>query len=132
MHAIGLTIAICVFLLGAYHFGLIRVTESFNKKLMVATGGATLYYLVSYVLALKGGHALNTVTGGVFGIFISLIIVIIAVMNLASNFDFAVQCAKEDFPKYMEWYAAFGLLLTLAWLYLETLRLLSKAQQEKS
>jgi uncharacterized YccA/Bax inhibitor family protein len=132
IHAIGLTIAICVVLLGAYHSGLIRVTESFRKKLVVATGGVTLYYLAGFVLTINGGHTLNTVTGGFFGIFISLIIVTIAVMNLASNFDFAVLCATKDFPKYMEWYAALGLLLTLAWLYLETLRLLSKADQEKS
>jgi uncharacterized YccA/Bax inhibitor family protein len=131
LQAVGLTIAICFCLLVAYRYGFIRVTESFNKKLAVATGGVIVYYLLTFALAFVRGHTLSKVTGGVVGILISTIIVIIAGMNLVSSFDFAAQCSKENFPKYMEWYAALGLIVTLIWLYLETLKLMSKARNSQ-
>jgi len=129
IRAVGLTIAICFCLLGAYRFGLIKVTESFNKKLAVALSGVIIYYLVSFALAVTGGHTISMITGGMLGILISMIIVVIAGMGLISNFDLAAQCSKERFPKYMEWYAAMGLLIALVWLYLETLDLLSKSRK---
>jgi uncharacterized YccA/Bax inhibitor family protein len=131
IQAVGLTIAICICLLVAYRFGFIRVTESFNKKLAAATSGVIVYYLACFGLALMGGRTLSKVTGGIPGILISVIIVAIAGMSLVSNFDFAAQCSKERFPKYMEWYAALGLLVTLIWLYVETLKLLSKARNSQ-
>lgn len=129
IQAVSLTIAICFCLLSAYQFGIIRVTESFNKKLAFAMSGVIVYYLASFAFALSGGRTLQKITGGIPGILISVIIVIIAGMSLVSNFDFAAQCSKEKFPKYMEWYAALGLLVTILWLYLETLDLLSKARK---
>jgi len=127
--AVGFTVAICLCLMVAYRTGLIRVTESFNKKLVFATGGVLIYYIASITFALRGGHTFSRITGGIPGVVISLIIILIAGMSLVSNFDFAVQRSKENFPKYMEWYSALGLLLTLVWLYLEALKLFSKARK---
>lgn len=88
IQAVGLTITICLCLLGAYRCGLIRVTESFNKKLVIATSGVFVYYLLSIVLALIAGRTLARITGGVPGILISVIVVLIAGINLVSNFDY--------------------------------------------
>lgn len=129
IQAVGLTIAISLCLIVAYRRGFIRVTESFNKKLGVATAGVLVYYIGSLAIALASRHTLYKIIGGVPGILISVVVVAIAGMSLVSNFDFAVQFSREKFPKYMEWYAALGLLVTLLWLYLETLDLLSKARR---
>jgi uncharacterized YccA/Bax inhibitor family protein len=129
IQAVGLTVSICFCLLGAYYSGLIRVTESFNKKLAVATSGVFVYYLVIFFLAVVNRSTLFIMTGRTPGIIISIIIVIIAALNLVSNFDFAVQRSTDRFPKYMEWYAALGLVVTLIWLYIETLNLLSRTRE---
>lgn len=109
IQAVGLTIAMCFCLLLAYRSGLIRVTESFNRKLAMATGGVVLFYFARFVLALVGIRTLSVFAVGVPGILITAMIVVIAGFSLVSDFDFAAQSAKADFPKYMEWYAALGL-----------------------
>jgi len=113
----------------AYRTGLIRVTEKFNGGLMVATAGVALFYMGSFVLALLGERTVTAFATGMAGILISVIVVMIASMNLVSDFDFIDQCGKSRLPKHMEWYTSFGIVLTLVWLYLETLRLLSKARK---
>lgn len=129
IQAAGLTTLIGLGLVGGYRLGIIRVTESFNRKLAVATSGVIVYYVATFIFALVYGHALTKILGGIPGILVSVAIVIVAAMSLISNFDFAVQASKENFPRYMEWYAALGLVVTLIWLYLEILDLLSKERR---
>lgn len=129
IQAISLTFATCFCLLLAYRSGLIRVTDRFNRGLLAATSGIALYYLTSLVLGVLGVKTLTVFAGGIPGILISLAIVVIAGMNLVSDFDFIEQCARAHLPKYMEWYTAFGLIVTLVWLYVEILRLIAKARK---
>ena len=127
--AVGLTVTICVCLLAAYGLGWIRVTAAFNRKLSVAISGVVLYYLGSLGLLFMGVRRLPALTAGLPGIAVSVVIVAIAGMGLVSNLDAAVQCAHEKLPKYMEWYLALGLIVTLVWMYIEVLRLLSRARK---
>ena len=91
-----------------------------------ATAGIAIYYLISFVGGMFGFHMPFIHDSGTFGIIFSLVIVVIASLNLVVDFDFIEQGAQEKAPKFMEWYAAFGLMVTLIWLYLEILRLLAK------
>jgi uncharacterized YccA/Bax inhibitor family protein len=126
IQAVCLTIIICVCLLSAYRFGWIRVTDSFNKKLMLATSGVILYYALTFFLIVLHVPTPAMLTGWIPSILTSAVIVMIAGMSLISDCDSAVQASKENFPQYMEWYAALGLMITLVWLYIETLNLLEK------
>lgn len=126
IQAVGLTFGTLFALLGAYKSGLIKVTENFKLGVAAATGGIMVFYLISFVLSLFG-FQLNAVYGnGLFGIGFSFIVVVIAALNLVMDFDFIEQGAQEGAPKYMEWFGAFGLMVTLIWLYIEILRLLAK------
>jgi len=129
IQAICLTIAMCSCLLLAYRFGFIRVTESSNKKLAVAISGVVLFYITNIALMLMGVPTLLMIAGVIPSILISVVIVMIAGMSLVSDFDSAVQCANEGNPKYMEWYAALGLVVSLVWLYIEVLNLMAKARK---
>jgi uncharacterized YccA/Bax inhibitor family protein len=129
IQAVGATVAMCIGLLFAYRSGLIRVTESFNRKLTAAVSGVVVYYLASIGLALMGFKIQTVLERGILGIAVTIVIVLIAGLTLVSDFDFAVQCANGDLPKYMEWYAALGLTVTLVWLYVEMLRLVSKVRR---
>ncbi len=124
--AAGCTIGTLAALLLAYQSGWIKVTPGFRMGVIVATGGIFLFYLVSMVLRLFGVQVPFIHESGWLGIGFSLVVVAIAAMNLVLDFDFIEQGAASGAPKYMEWYAAFGLMVTLIWLYLEILRLLSK------
>ncbi|RAP35861.1 hypothetical protein DID80_05925, partial [Candidatus Marinamargulisbacteria bacterium SCGC AAA071-K20] len=131
MQAVGLTFGTLFGLLGAYKSGIIKVTENFKLGLAAATGGIFVFYLVAMVLGMFGFH-MNAVFGnGLMGIGFSLIVVTIAALNLVMDFDFIEKGAEMGAPKYMEWYAAFGLMVTLIWLYLEILRLLVKLQSRR-
>jgi uncharacterized YccA/Bax inhibitor family protein len=129
IQAVALTFATCFCLLAAYRLGVIRVTEKFKAGLSAATGGVALFYLISFALIFFGVRRFTIFAGGLPGILISLIVVWIAALNLVIDFDFIEQYAREDLPDYMEWYAALGLMVTLIWLYMEILRLLSKARK---
>ena len=129
IQAVAVTIAMSFGLLVAYRSGLIRVTEGFNRKLSAAIGGVVLFYLTTFVLALMGVRIFSVFAGGVLGILISVIVIVIAGLSLVSAFDFVARCAQADLPKYMEWYAALGLVVTLIWLYMEILNLLEKARR---
>ncbi|MDA1190817.1 MAG: Bax inhibitor-1/YccA family protein [Candidatus Poribacteria bacterium] len=124
--AVGLTFGTLFALLMAYKSGMIKVTENFKLGVVAATGGIALVYLVSIVLNLFGVGVPYIHGNGIIGIGFSLFVVVIAALNLVLDFDFIENGAKQGAPLYMEWYAAFGLLVTLVWLYLEILRLLSK------
>jgi uncharacterized YccA/Bax inhibitor family protein len=126
INAIVLTFGILFSLLMAYRSGLIKPTENFKLGVFAATGGVMMLYLVSFILGLFGmpiGYLHNS---SLLSIGISIVIVIIASLNLVLDFDFIEQGAASSAPKYMEWYAAFGLIVTLVWLYIEILRLLAK------
>jgi uncharacterized YccA/Bax inhibitor family protein len=124
--AVALTFGTLFAMLGAYQTGLIRATEKFKLGIVAATGGIFLVYLVSFVLGFFGIQIPGIFGNGAIGIGFSVVVVIIAALNLVLDFDFIEQGAAVGAPKYLEWYAAFGLLVTLVWLYLEILRLLSK------
>jgi uncharacterized YccA/Bax inhibitor family protein len=124
--AVGLTLGTLAALLAAYSSRLIRVTENFRMGVFAATGGIALFYLVSMVLGFMGIRIPYIHESGPIGIIFSLVVVAIASMNLVLDFDFIERGSSVGAPKYMEWYGAFGLLVTLIWLYIEILRLLSK------
>lgn len=124
--AVFLTFGTLGALLLAYRSGLIRATENFKLGVTAATGGIFLAYLISFVLGMFGISVPLIHSSGLFGILFSVFVVTIAALNLVLDFDFIEQGVERGAPKYMEWYGAFGLLVTLVWLYLEILRLLAK------
>ncbi|MFH1596067.1 MAG: Bax inhibitor-1/YccA family protein [Pseudomonadota bacterium] len=126
IQAVGLTFGTCLALLLAYKSGMIRASENFKLGVVAATGGIALFYLLSLILGLFGVRISFLYQSGPMGIAFSLFVVVIAALNLVLDFDFIEQGAGAGAPRYMEWYAAFGLMVTLIWLYLEILRLLMK------
>jgi len=128
MQAIGLTLGILASLLLAYRSGMIKATENFKLGVVAATGGIFLVYMASFVMSFFGASisVLDPANSSLMSIGFSLFIIVIASLNLVLDFDFIEEGAKKGAPKYMEWYGAFGLLVTLIWLYLEILKLLSK------
>ncbi len=128
LQAVSLTFGVLAALLIAYSSRLIRATENFKLGVVAATGGICLVYLVSIVMNLFGAGVPYIHGSGPIGIGFSVFVVAIAALNLVLDFDFIENGAKNGAPKYMEWYGAFGLLVTLVWLYLEILRLLAKLQ----
>ena len=129
--AVFLTFGTLGSLLLAYRSGVIRATENFKLGVFAATGGIALVYLVGFVMSFFGAGIPLIHESGLVGIGFSLIVVVVAALNLVLDFDFIEQGAERGAPKYMEWYGAFGLLVTLIWLYLEMLRLLSKLQERR-
>ncbi len=126
--AVSLTFAVFFSLLGIYKAGWIKVTEKFKMMVFAATAGIALVYFIDIILALFGIHIPMIHQGGFFGILFSLFVVGIAAMNLVLDFDFIEDAVRRGAPQYMEWYSAFGLMVTLIWLYIEILRLLAKLQ----
>ena len=133
LNAIILTVSILASLLLVYKSGYIKVTENFKLGVAAATGGIALVYLFSIFGSFFGINIsfLDPNNGSLMSIGASLFIVIIASLNLVTDFDFIEEGAEKGAPKYMEWFGAFGLLVTLVWLYLEILRLLSKLNSRK-
>ena len=128
-NAVCLTFGTMFSLLFVYQSGWIKVTENFRLGLFAATGGIMVFYLASFVLSFFGIQMPLIHSTGIFGIGFSLVVVVIAALNLVLDFDFIENGAAAGAPKYMEWYAAFGLMVTLIWLYIEILHLLSKLQR---
>ena len=129
MQAVMLTLGVLASLLLAYKSGLIRATENFKLGVVAATGGIALLYLINFGLRLFGFEGFGFIhESSAMGIAFSVFVVIIAALNLVLDFDFIESGAEAGAPKYMEWYGAFGLVVTLIWLYLEILRLLAKLQ----
>ncbi len=126
MEAVGLTFGTLFVLLLAYRSGLIRVTQKFRLGVIAATGGIMIFYFAEMLLGFFGIQFTTINGAGPIGILFSLFVVAIAALNLVLDFDFVEQGVTYGVPKYMEWYAAFGIMVTLVWLYLEMLRLLSK------
>lgn len=130
--AVILTLGTLCALLLAYRSGVIRATENFKLGLFAATGGVALVYLVGFVMSFFGKSIPYIHESGMIGIGFSAVVVVIAALNLVMDFDFIERGAEQGAPKYMEWYGAFGLIVTLVWLYLEILRLLSKLSSRRS
>ncbi|GJM44038.1 MAG: membrane protein [Gemmatimonadota bacterium] len=129
IQAVGLTFGTLFALLMAYRSGLIKATENFKLGVTAATGGIFLLYLVSMVMRFFGASIPFIHDSGPIGIGFSVFVVVIAALNLVLDFDFIEKGAERGAPAYMEWYASFGLMVTLVWLYLEILRLLSKTRR---
>jgi uncharacterized YccA/Bax inhibitor family protein len=126
IQAVGLTFGTLFCLLVVYTSRIIKVTQNFRLGIVAATGGIALFYLASLVLGMFGINIPLIHENGLIGIGFSLFVVVIAALNLVLDFDFIENAAAQGAPKYMEWYGAFGLIVTLVWLYIEILRLLSK------
>ena len=123
--AVFLTFGTLGAMLLAYRSGLIRATERFKLGVMAATGGIAHVYLLSFILGFFGVGVPLIHSNGTFGILFSLFVVTIAALNLVLDFDLIERGVQRGAPRYMEWYGAFALLVTLVWLYLEILRLLA-------
>jgi len=129
--AVFLTFGTLAALLFAYRSGLIKPTENFKLGIVAATGGIFFVYIISFFLGLFGVNIPLIHSNSNFGILFSFGVVIIAALNLVLDFDFIEEGAEIGAPKYMEWFGAFGLLVTLVWLYLEILHLLAKLQSRR-
>ena len=127
IQATGLTLGTLASLLLLYKLGIIKPTENFRLMVVSATMGIGVLYLISFVMNMFGSGGIGFIhSNGLFGIGFSLFVVAIAALNLVLDFDFIEQGSEQGAPKYMEWFGAFALMVTLIWLYLEMLRLLSK------
>ena len=127
--AVGLTFAVLAVMLMLYRTGVIKVTDKFRFMVVAATAAVGVVYLVTIVLGFFGVTVPFIHQSGTIGIVFSLVVVGIASLNLALDFDLISRGSEGGAPKFMEWYAAFGLMVTLIWLYLEILRLLSKLRR---
>jgi len=126
IQAVGLTFLTFFIMLTAYRTGLIKVTEKFRTIILVATGAIALMYFLTFILGMFGVNVGFIHSSGPLGIGISVVVIAIAALNLLLDFDFIDRASSQGAPKYMEWFGAFGLMVTLIWLYIEFLRLLSK------
>lgn len=131
IQAVGLTFGTLVALLMAYKSGIIKATENFKLGVAAATGGIFLVYMASMVLGFFGVGIPYIHGSGIIGIGFSLFVVVIAALNLVMDFDFIEAGAAAGAPKFLEWYGAFALIVTLIWLYLEILRLLAKLSSRR-
>jgi uncharacterized YccA/Bax inhibitor family protein len=129
IQAVALTFGVMGALLFAYTSGIIKVTEHFKSIVVGATGAIALVYLVSFVLGFFHINVPFLNDASPLGILVSLAIIVVAALNLVMDFDFIHSGIERGAPRYMEWYSAFGLLVTLVWLYLEILRFLGKMRQ---
>ncbi|AJC45682.1 Bax inhibitor-1/YccA family protein [Xanthomonas sacchari] len=128
LQAVLLTFGTLFAMLFAYRSGLIKATENFKLGVVAATGGIALLYLASMILGFFHITVPVIHESSGLGIAFSLFVVVVAALNLVLDFDFIESGVEQGAPKYMEWYGAFGLMVTLVWLYIEFLRLLSKLQ----
>ena len=126
IQAVALTFGTLVAMLIAYRSGLIKVTDKLRLGIVAATGGIAVFYFLQFILGFFGVHFTTINGAGPIGIGFSIVVVVIAALNLVLDFDLIENGARYGAPKYMEWYGAFALMITLIWLYFEILRLLSK------
>ncbi|MGB7845292.1 MAG: Bax inhibitor-1/YccA family protein [Candidatus Acidiferrum sp.] len=130
IQAVSLTFAVMFVMLLAYKFGIIRATRGFKLGVIAATGGIALVYMANMIMSLFFHSPMSFLYGSSpLSIGISLFVVVIAALNLIIDFDMIENAARMGAPRYMEWYGAFGLMVTLIWLYMEILRLLSKMRR---
>ena len=130
MNAVGLTFGTAIAMYLLYSFKIIKATAKFKAIIITATAGIAIFYLLTWVLGFFGIDVAFLHEGSAMGIGFSLFVVAIAALNLILDFDMIEKGTEMGAPKYMEWYGAFGLLVTIVWLYLEILRLLSKISKK--
>jgi len=132
MQAVGLTFGTLFVMLLAYKSGLIKVTDKFRLGVFAATGGIMFFYMITWLLSIFHSSLFSSAFGSsAIGIGFSLIVVAVAALNLVLDFAFVEQGVTSGAPKYMDWYAAFGIMVTLVWLYLEILRLLANLNNRR-
>ena len=131
MQAVGITFGIVIAMFVLYRFGIIKATQKFKAIVFTATAGIALFYVIAMVLRMFNIQMPLIHESTTFGIIFSLVVVGIASLNLIMDFDMIEQGVAMGAPKYMEWYGAFGLMVTIVWLYIEVLRLLSKFAGKK-
>lgn len=132
MHAVLLTMGTAAAMYILYQTGVIRATNTFRKIVIMATMAIAIFYLISMVMNMFGATMPYLHDSSPMGILISLVIVVVAALNLILDFDMIERGAQEGAPKYFEWYSAFGLMVTIVWLYLEILKLLSKLASSRN
>lgn len=128
MQAVGLTFGVAIAMFLLYNFRVIKATEKFKSIVFTATAGIAIFYLITIVVRMFGVSLpfMDITNGGWLGIGISLFVVAIAALNLIMDFDMIEQGAEQGAPKFMEWYGGFALLVTIVWLYIEMVKLLSR------
>ena len=126
MQAVALTFGTLLMMLLLYKSGLIKVTQKFRSGVMMATGAIFIFYIISWIMSMFGATMPLLHDNGIMGIGLSVVILGVAALNLLLDFDMFERGEREGAPAYMEWFAGMGLLVTLVWLYIEFLRLLSK------
>jgi len=131
IQAVALTFGTLFVMLFLYRTGIIKVTRNFMIGVVAATGGIMLFYVAEMLLGFFGIHFISMNNGSPLSILFSLFVVGIAALNLVLDFNFVEQGVTYGVPKYMEWYAAFGIMVTLVWLYIEILNLLSKMNSRR-
>ena len=131
MQTVVLTLLVAGLMFLVYRFRIIPVTQRFRQIILVATVALSIFYLIQWISYQFMGSPIASATmdSSAFGIGFSVFVVVLASLNLLLNFDMIEKGAEMQAPKFMEWYSAFGLLVTLIWLYLEILRLLTKLQR---
>ena len=131
MQAVALTLLVTLVMYLIYRYRIIRVTEKFKSVIIIATSAIMLFYLMQWIFVLITGHPMTGFTNAstTLGIGFSVLVSALAALNLLLNFDMIEKGVELRAAKYMEWYCAMGLLVTIVWLYLELLRLLSKIQR---
>jgi uncharacterized YccA/Bax inhibitor family protein len=128
MNAVLGTFATFLFMLVAFRSGIIKVTDKLRSMVFAATGAVAIMYLLSWILGMFGVNVSMMHDNSLLSIGISVVVIVIAAFNLLLDFDFIEKGSAMGAPKYMEWFSAFGILVTLVWLYLEILKLLAKLQ----
>ena len=129
IQAVGLTLAVAFGMLGLYATGIIKVTDRFRRMLFSATVGIMIFYAITWIVSLFGVDTSIIYGHSSLSIGISLVIVAIAAFNLVMDFDIIATQSAAGAPRFMEWYGAFALMVTLVWLYLEILRLLANTSR---
>ncbi len=124
LQAVGLTFSILFIMLALYRTGVLRATPKFKRGIIIATAGIFFFYILNWIFGMFGG-GVNIANFGLLGIGIQLFIVGVASLNLILDFDNIEKGAERGLPDFFEWYSAFGIMVTLIWLYIEMLRLLS-------
>lgn len=127
--AILFTISITLGMLFLFTTGLVTVTQKLRSMILIATVGVLIFYLLSFVISIFSQSFADFVSTGTSGVVIALVIVFIAALNLLLDFDFIEKGAKKELPKQFEWYGAFGIMVTLIWLYFSILRLLAASRE---
>ncbi len=130
LNAVLITVLVFGVMLFLYKTGIIKVTQKFATAIVSATAAIAIMYIGSWIFSLFGGNISYLVSSSPLSIGISVVVCLVAAFNLMLDFQFiAVMSARNDAPKFMEWYGGFGLLVTIVWLYIEILKLLGKTSR---